>query len=450
MAASRRLLGPADPEFPPKLGDLGAKSLNLFPEALARIQRRAADRREHALGFVVFGHAVDEPRHLSLMLGENRDEGDDHADAKTDDDAHHGIPIHAAIVNQRAAGRGPLVSITVPDGVRVGIEEREAAWLSPFAALAQRSSGRPRDEAPDPVRTDFQRDRDRILHSKAFRRLKHKTQVFLDPVGDHYRTRMTHSLEVAQIARTIGRALRLNEDLIEAIALAHDVGHTPFGHAGEEALDAALRESDPAARFRHYEQSLRVVDVLEPLNLTHETRQGIGGHSKGRRDLSSFDGEPTSTLEAAVVRISDRIAYLNHDLDDALRSGIVSSVPNEFEALGARHSQRIGRMVEDVIAQSQDRPAIGLSPDLLDRLNRLKEWLFENVYLEYPRLYPEQDKARRVVRELFLHYAEPGHLPADFEGVQGAVDYVAGMTDRFAIEDFARLRIPNGFRPEAI
>lgn len=354
----------------------------------------------------------------------------------------------AASVNQRGANDGTPVCITVPDSVRVAIEEREAAWLSPFAALAQHSAGRECEEDPDPVRTCYQRDRDRILHSKAFRRLKHKTQVFLDPVGDHFRTRMTHSLEVAQIARTIGRALRLNEDLIEAIALAHDVGHTPFGHAGEEALDDALRQANPEARFRHYEQSLRVVDVLEPLNLTQETRLGIGGHSKGRKDLTSYDGEPTSTLEAAVVRISDRVAYLNHDLDDALRSGIIDAVPAEFDALGRRHSQRIGGMVQDVIACSQDRPAIAISPALMGRLNQLKDWLFEHVYLQYPKRYPEQDKARRVVHELFEHYAQPGHLPPDFEGVQGAVDYVAGMTDRFAIEDFARLRIPNGFRPD--
>jgi dGTPase len=333
--------------------------------------------------------------------------------------------------------------------VRELIEQREAEWLSAYAARASESAGRITPEEPDPVRTCYQRDRDRVLHSKAFRRLKHKTQVFLDPVGDHYRTRMTHSLEVAQIARTIGRALRLNEDLIEAIALAHDVGHTPFGHAGEEALDEAIKATDDLeiTGFRHYEQSLRVVDVIEKLNLSQETRAGIGGHSKGRKDLTAFDGEPTSTLEAAVVRVSDRIAYLNHDLDDALRSGIVSHIPTQYDSLGATHSLRIGGMVQDVILRSQDRPAIVISKPLLETMNELKEWLFENVYLQYPKRYPESDKAKNVVRELFIHYSQPFSLPAGFDGVQGAVDYVAGMTDRFAIEDFTRLKIPGGFRP---
>jgi len=260
---------------------------------------------------------------------------------------------------------------------------------------------------------------------------------------------MTHSLEVAQIGRTIGRALRLNEDLIEAIALAHDVGHTPFGHAGEEALDEALRQSgasDPS-RFRHYEQSLRVVDVIERLNLTGETRAGIGGHSKGRKDLTSFDGEPTSTLEASVVRISDRIAYLNHDLDDALRSGIISEIPRQFDCLGLTHSKRIGGMVQDVILNSQDEPAVVISGPLIATMNGLKDWLFENVYLLYPQLYPDADKAKNVVKELFNHYLAPGNLPSGFEGIRGAVDYVAGMTDRFAIEEFTRLKIPRGFRP---
>jgi dGTPase len=187
--------------------------------------------------------------------------------------------------------------------------------------------------------------------------------------------------------------------------------------------------------------------VIENLNLTHETRAGISGHSKGRKDLTAFDGEPTSTLEAAVVRVSDRIAYLNHDLDDALRSGIVSEIPVQFAALGARHSRRIGGMVEDVILNSQDRPAVVISAPLMRMMNDLKDWLFENVYLQYPKLYPESDKAKNVVRELFLYYATPGNLPDGFEGEQGAVDYVAGMTDRFAIEEFTRLKIPGGFRP---
>ena len=339
--------------------------------------------------------------------------------------------------------------------VREWIEQRELETLSPHAFKASESTGRPVAEDQDPVRTCFQRDRDRILHSKAFRRLKHKTQVFIEPKGDHYRTRLTHSLEVAQIARTIGRALRLNEDLIEAIALGHDVGHTPFGHAGESALDEAIQEARATGRiaqgqacpegFRHYDQSLRIVDVLSGLNLTHETRAGIDGHSKGRKDLSAHDGEPTSTLEAAVVRISDRIAYMNHDLDDALRSGIITEVPAEFAGVGGTHSKRIGAMVEDVIVSSRDRPAIRLSAAMLVVMNDLKEWLFENVYLKYPTLYPDIPKAKQLVRELFFHYLEPGTLPEGFEGPQGAIDYVAGMTDRFAMDDFASLRLPKGF-----
>lgn len=332
--------------------------------------------------------------------------------------------------------------------VRESIEQRERDSLSEFAMLSSNSTGRPRPEPEDPVRTCYQRDRDRILHSKPFRRLKHKTQVFIDPVGDHYRTRLTHSLEVAQIARTISRALRLNEDLTEAIALGHDVGHTPFGHIGEQALDEVLQETDaPGApkTFRHYEQSLRVVDVLTPLNLSNEVREGIGGHSKGRKDLTAFDGVPTSTLEAAVVRISDRIAYMNHDFDDALRSGIVVSLPPAYEALGESHGDRIGKMVVDVIENSLGQPAIKLSPPMLELMNTLKEWLYDNVYLMYPQRYPDIEKAKNIVKSLFLHFLEPGRLPEGFEGAQGAVDYVAGMTDRFAIEKFRDLNIPYSF-----
>ncbi|MFZ4508967.1 MAG: deoxyguanosinetriphosphate triphosphohydrolase [Fimbriimonas sp.] len=329
----------------------------------------------------------------------------------------------------------------------MSIEERERHWLSPFAALSCESAGRVVPEEPDPIRTAYQRDRDRVLHSKSFRRLKHKTQVFIDPFGDHYRTRLTHSLEVAQIARTIGRALRLNEDLIEAIALGHDVGHTPFGHAGESALDEALqRHGDPALpTFRHYEHSLRVLDVLENLNLTHETRAGIGGHSKGRKDLTAHDGEPSSTLEAAVVRISDRIAYLNHDLDDALRSGILDDVPARF-FIAPTHGKRISAIVSDVIEQSSGQPAIRLSPVMLETMNEMKEWLFDKVYIEYSRRYPDIEKARQIVMRLFEYYVVPGNLPAGFEGVIGAVDYVAGMTDRFAMDDFARLTMPESWR----
>jgi dGTPase len=333
----------------------------------------------------------------------------------------------------------------VPHHVRELTERREREMLSPFAAKASESAGRPEPEEPDPVRTAYQRDRDRILHSKPFRRLKHKTQVFIDPQGDHYRTRLTHSLEVAQVARTIGRALRLNEDLIEAIALGHDVGHTPFGHAGETALDEAIREAGGEVGFRHYEQSLRIVDHLERMNLSEEVRAGIGGHSKGRNDLSAHDGQPTSTLEAAVVRISDRIAYLNHDLDDALRSGMIREIPSAFAHLGSSHGRRVGGMVEDVILHSLDLPHIGMSDGLLRCMNDLKEWLFENVYLRYPQVYPDIPKAKNLVKELYRHFLQPGTLPDGFDGAQGATDYLAGMTDRFAIEVFERIKLPAAF-----
>lgn len=332
------------------------------------------------------------------------------------------------------------------ESIRERIERSESERLSAFAALASESQGRERAEAHDPIRTCFQRDRDRILHCKSFRRLKHKTQVFIDPRGDHFRTRLTHSLEVAQIARTIGRALQLNEDLIEAIALGHDVGHTPFGHAGERALDEAIRAVEPGhTGFRHYEQSLRVVDVLENLNLTQETRQGIGGHSKGRKDLTAFDGEPTSTLEAAVVRISDRIAYMNHDLDDALRSGLVASLPSLATDIGETHGRRIGAMVMDVIENSVGQPSIILSAEMQERLNALKEWLFEYVYLQYPMAYPDIEKAEGIVRELFAHYRLEFTNERREGATQLAIDYVAGMTDRFAVQDYAQIKLPQSF-----
>ncbi len=218
----------------------------------------------------------------------------------------------------------------------------------------------------------------------------------------------------------------------------------------DDAIKGHRRALGPKASgpqgFKHFEQSLRVLEVLEHLNLTEETKAGIGGHSKGRKDLTAMDGEPTSTLEAAVVRVSDRIAYLNHDLDDAIRSGIVSTVPEGFLKLGATHSKRVGSMVLDVITSSMDAPAVRLSEPMLDSVNHLKEWLFENVYLQYPVLFPDTVKAEALVRELFKHYCKPGTLPDGFDGIQGAIDYVAGMTDRFAIETFTNLRLPAGFR----
>lgn len=336
------------------------------------------------------------------------------------------------------------------DEIRLRTEAREREWLSHRACLAANSAGRLKGEEPDPIRTCFQQDRDRVLHSKAFRRLKHKTQVFIAPTGDHYRTRLTHTLEVAQISRTVGRALRLNEDLIEAIALAHDVGHTPFGHAGEQAIHDLLQNElshnqEGLIEFHHYDHSLRIVSVLENLNLTQEVLAGIGGHSKGRKDLSAADGEITSTLEAAVVRICDRIAYLSHDLDDALRSGVIDSVPQEFAVLGSSQGSRIGYMVSDLIKHSDDRDQISLSAETIEMMNQLKEWLFENVYLKEHRTDNQIKKAIHIVKELVLYYCQPGKLPEGFVGTSGAIDYVAGMTDRFAIRTYTDLFVPTEF-----
>lgn len=277
------------------------------------------------------------------------------------------------------------------------------------------------------------------MHSKPFRRLKHKTQVFIAPYGDHYRTRLTHTLEVAQVARTIGRALRLNEDLIEAIALGHDVGHTPFGHAGEEMLDRAVRNQlGGPSHFKHYEQSVRVLDVLTPLNLSKEVLDGIDGHSKGSADLTDADGEAKSTLEAAVVRISDRIAYLNSDLDDAFRAGFSGKLPFFIEELGPSHGKRLTAMVGDVVENSLGQPSINMSAYMQETLNQMKDWMFENVYLAYAERNPDTLKAKGVIASLFAHYLN-SDLPAGYAGVQGVVDYISGMTDRFAITEYERL-----------
>ncbi|GBC92003.1 Deoxyguanosinetriphosphate triphosphohydrolase-like protein [bacterium HR15] len=344
--------------------------------------------------------------------------------------------------------------------IRERLEQLERETLAPYAAKSSQSRGRPVPEPPDPVRTAFQRDRDRIIHCKAFRRLKHKTQVFLDPEEDHYRTRLTHTLEVAQIARTISRALRLNEDLTEAIALAHDLGHPPFGHTGEEALDAIVRHYVPHGGFRHYEQSLRVVDVLEKdgqgLNLTHEVREGIVGHSKGRADLSQAESEKTTTLEATVVRIADRIAYLNHDLDDGMRAGLLTSddLPRDLiEFLGHTHSQRIARMVMDVVEQSDGKPIVQLSPAMLEAMNRMKEFMFERLY-HHPRVLAEREKMRTIISQLFEYYMEhPDALPTNFRPrepsteahAQSVCDYIAGMTDRYAIQRYIQLFLPRNW-----
>ncbi len=334
--------------------------------------------------------------------------------------------------------------------IRERTEKFEREWLAPHAARACESRGRPTAEEQDPVRTVFQRDRDRILHSKSFRRLKHKTQVFISPQGDHYRTRLTHTLEVAQIARTVARALRLNEDLTEAIALGHDVGHTPFGHAGEFALDEAIREARPERRFRHFEQSVRVLTVIENdgrgLNLCYETIEGIGGHSKGTSDLEAeLEKDSVGTLEAAVVRISDRIAYLNHDMDDALRAGWIAweDVPKGIRALGDTHGRRIGAMVSDLIESSATAPVLRLSNGMRGTLDEMKDFLFDAFYMDYARRFPDVEKAKSLVRALLRHYVDnPSELPPPYRGFDGAVDYVSGMTDRFAVRTFEDLFVP--------
>jgi dGTPase len=323
-------------------------------------------------------------------------------------------------------------------------EEIERETLSPRAVSSSQSRGREREEPQDPLRTCFQRDRDRIVHSKAFRRLKHKTQVFLAPEGDHYRVRLTHTLEVSQIARTAARALRLNEDLTEAVALGHDLGHTPFGHLGEEALTPFLGRP-----FRHNEQSLRVVDHLENdgrgLNLSWEVRDGILDHE--------WSMPLPSTLEGEVVRFADRIAYVNHDVDDAVRAGVLRAedLPEEaVEVLGRTHAARINTLVTDLVEGSADGPHIRLSDETSRALDVLRDFLFERVYLR-DEARSEQRKAIQLVRTLFAHYLEhPGEVPEEYHRASGDLpthiaDYIAGMTDRYALRIYERLFLPQGW-----
>ncbi|MBV8339326.1 MAG: deoxyguanosinetriphosphate triphosphohydrolase [Candidatus Eremiobacteraeota bacterium] len=339
--------------------------------------------------------------------------------------------------------------------IREELEAREAATLSPHAALARNSRGRRTPEPQDPVRTCFQRDRDRIVHSKAFRRLMHKTQVFLSPLGDHYRTRLTHSIEVMQLSRSIARGCNLNEDLAEAIALGHDLGHSPFGHAGEAALTEVLGRYEPGTRFIHSEQSLRVVMYLERrgdkigLNLTEEVLDGIAKHSKHGGALAGHTDIP-ATLEGQIVRYCDRLAYINHDIDDALRAGVIreDDLPRQaIDVLGSRGSVRIETVVQDVIEQCRGRNEIKLSQPVLDAVETIKTFMFEHVYLNED-AKTEEPKAQNVVRRLFEYYMEhPAELPEEFaRGAQPGdslarrvCDYIAGFTDRFAIAKFKEL-----------
>lgn len=329
--------------------------------------------------------------------------------------------------------------------IREELEARERKDLSPFACMSARSRGRERSVEPCPVRTCFQRDTDRIVHSKAFRRLKHKTQVFLRPEGDHYRTRMTHTLEVAQIAKTICRGLALNADLAEAAALGHDLGHTPFGHAGERLLNEIM-----PGGFRHYEQSLRVADRLEQngdgLNLTYEVRRGILCHS---------GPELAETLEGQVVRIADKIAYLSADVDDALRGGVIYplDVPAEVaQILGVTHARRLNTLITDIIEQSRGRDRIVQSPERKEAMAQLRAFLFATVYTN-PMAKGEEGKAQELIRRLFDYYlTHVDRLPDDYrdimerEGQERAVcDYIAGMTDAYAVERFEELFIPKAW-----
>ena len=322
-------------------------------------------------------------------------------------------------------------------------EEIEKQILSPYAALSSQSKGREREEAQCSLRTCFQRDRDRILHSKSFRRLKYKTQVLLLPEGDHYRTRLTHTLEVSQIARTISRALRLNEDLTEAIALGHDLGHTPFGHMGEKVL-SKLAKQNGLSGFHHAAQSLRVVDYTEKdgkgLNLTWEVRMGIIQHSKGQVDVhAGYDLENPSTLEAWVVRISDSVAYLNHDLDDAVRAGMIktSEIPDEVKIrLGESHSVRINALIMDLLANSQTN-SLKFSAETLAATEKLRNFLYERVYSQANALI-EDSRVDHVLTALFNYKMQKNNGNA-----QAAVDFISSMTDRFALQLFQELFVPS-------
>ncbi|MDA3785679.1 MAG: deoxyguanosinetriphosphate triphosphohydrolase [Deltaproteobacteria bacterium] len=339
--------------------------------------------------------------------------------------------------------------------VRETIEERELEYLSPYSCPSVRTKGRTRQEEPCPIRTDFQRDRNRIVYCKAFRRLKYKTQVFLTPTGDHYRTRLTHTLEVSEIARTLGRALFLNEDLLEAIAHGHDLGHTPFGHAGEAVLNELM-----SGGFSHSRQSLRVVDVLENdglgLNLTYEVRDGIINHSKGYGEVlpASGKGMP-QTAEGCVVRYADIIAYLAHDLDDAIRSGVIAEAdipPSCQQILGKNHSRRIVSMVEGVLAGTAplgDQLLFGVAAESGQAMQEMRQFLYHQVYRS-EQVHAEFVKASKILRELFGYFMENPHFLDQYMGSYAEStsherrvwDFVASMTDRYALDMYQKIFWP--------
>ncbi len=325
--------------------------------------------------------------------------------------------------------------------IREMTEKIERETLSPFATLSENTKGRKESAPLCDIRTEFQRDRDKIIHSKAFRRLKHKTQVFITPEGDHYRTRLTHTLEVSQIARTIVRSLRLNEDLVEAMALGHDLGHTPFGHAGENALNELCSDG-----FRHNEQSVRVADVLETLNLTAEVLDGIGNHTGDCNAL---------TLEGTVLKYADRIAYINHDIDDACRGGIISEndIPVSIKKiLGETHSERIDTLVRDIVNSSSGTNQIFMSEEIEAAMAALRKFMFENVYIGSTAKI-EETKVHGIIEGLFTYYCENAvRLPLQTqetawkEGIERAVcDYIAGMSDRFAVYTYNDIYVPRSW-----
>lgn len=332
--------------------------------------------------------------------------------------------------------------------IREEQEKREHLIFSPYASFSDESRGRDRDEEPCPMRTIYQRDRDRIIHCKTFRRLKHKTQVFLAPEGDHYRTRLTHTLEVAQIARSIARALNLNEDLTEAIALGHDLGHTPFGHAGERTLNSLCPMG-----FAHYKQSIRVVEFLEKdgqgLNLTWEVRDGILNHRTS--------GNP-STLEVKAVRLSDKIAYINHDIDDGIRAGILkeSDIPSEYtDVLGNSTKERLNTMISDIIMNSIGKNDLVMSEPVRKAMTELRKFMFESLYLN-PTAKSEEAKADKLITELYRYYvANTDKLPDTYKRFitefderpeQVVCDYIAGMSDQYSISKFQEIFVPKAWK----
>lgn len=324
------------------------------------------------------------------------------------------------------------------DSIKYRLEQRELDTLSDFATKSRFTKGRKKQEDVCLLRTEFQRDRDRILHSKAFRRLKHKTQVFLSPFDDHFRTRLTHTLEVSQIGRTIARALNMNEDLTEAIALGHDLGHTPFGHCGEGVLNELVKGG-----FHHNIQSVRVVEILEELNLCSETIDGILTHTWGYTP---------KTPEAQIVQLADKIAYINHDIEDSIRAGIIaeSDLPKDcIDYFSSIQSKRLNKMINEIITNSIDQPVVTMSEEGWHYTTKLRQWMFDNVYIDSPAKLEEQ-KARNVIKELFYHYCEMLKPVCEESRIERIVtDYISGMTDRYAVEKFKENFIPKGLQSGA-